>query len=246
MDETSGHEEEKIALAAALRHHLQDAQILRERANAEGDGAGARDRLRLRDWQAARLARCYTELLASERYGRAAQFFLSDLYGPKDFSSRDEEVGRILPTLVRMLPASAPRTLALALELDALTEALDAAMVGELRAAGRIETIDEDAYAAAYRRVGRRAERERQIALIRGTGEALEKLAGKAVLSGVLRLMRRPAHLAGLGELQEFLENGFAAFRHMGDATDFLGCIETRERQLLARLFDGSATPFSL
>lgn len=246
MDETSGHEEEKIALAAALRHHLQDAQILRERANAEGDGAGARDRLRLRDWQAARLARCYAELLASERYGRAAQFFLSDLYGPKDFSSRDEEVGRILPTLVRMLPASALRTLALALELDALTEALDAAMVGELRGAGRIATIDEDAYAAAYRRVGRRAERERQIALIRGTGEALEKLAGKAVLSGVLRLMRRPAHLAGLGELQEFLENGFAAFRHMGDATDFLDCIETRERQLLARLFDGSASPFSL
>ncbi len=246
MDETFGHEEEKIALAAALRHHLQDAQTLRERANAEGDGAGARDRLRLRDWQAARLARCYAELLASERYGRAAQFFLSDLYGPKDFSSRDEEVGRILPTLVRMLPASALRTLALALELDALTEALDAAMVGELRAAGRIATIDEDAYAAAYRRVGRRAERERQITLIRGTGEALEKLAGKALLSGVLRLMRRPAHLAGLGELQEFLENGFAAFRHMGDATDFLDCIETRERQLLARLFDGSASPFSL
>lgn len=246
MDETSGHEEEKIALAAALHHHLQGAQTLRERANAEGDGAGARDRLRLRDWQAARLARCYAELLASERYGRAAQFFLSDLYGPKDFSSRDEEVGRILPTLVRMLPASALRTLALALELDALTEALDAAMVGELRAAGRIATIDEDAYAAAYRRVGRRAERERQITLIRGTGEALEKLAGKALLSGVLRLMRRPAHLAGLGELQEFLENGFAAFRHMGDATDFLDCIETRERQLLARLFDGSATPFSL
>lgn len=246
MDETSGHEEEKIALAAALRHHLQDAQTLRERANAEGDGAGARDRLRLRDWQAARLARCYAELLASERYGRAAQFFLSDLYGPKDFSSRDEEVGRILPMLVRTLPVSALRTLALALELDALTEALDAAMVGELRAAGRIATIDEAAYAAAYRRVGRRAERERQITLIRGTGEALEKLAGKALLSGVLRLMRRPAHLAGLGELQEFLENGFAAFRHMGDATDFLDCIETRERQLLARLFDGSASPFSL
>lgn len=249
MDESDVHED-KAAQAEALRRHLQHARTLREAASADPDGA--RDRLRLREWQAARLARCYADLLASERYGPAARFFLSDLYGPRDFSSRDAEVERILPMLVRMLPVSALHTLALALELDALTERLDSAMVDALRAAGRIgeineiDEIDDEAYAAAYRDVGRRAERQRQIALIRDTGEALEKLAGKALLNTALRVMRGPAHLAGLGELHEFLENGFAAFRRMGDATDFLDRIEDRERRLLAKLFDGAAQPFSL
>jgi hypothetical protein len=41
-------------------------------------------------------------------------------------------------------------------------------------------------------------------------------------LSGMLKLMRGPAHLAGLGELHEFLERGFNAFRGMGSASEFL------------------------
>lgn len=234
--------EEKQQSAQALRQHLQTAKALRQIANANPETAC--DRLRLREWQAARLTRTYAELLASERFGKAAKFFLSDLYGPKDFSSRDEEVERILPMLVTMLPASALRTVALAVEVDALTELLDSAMVAQLRMLQRIDSIDEDAYAAAYRTVGHQPERRRQIVLIRQTGEALEKLAQKSLLSTVLKLMRRPAHLAGLGELQEFLENGFAAFRQMGDATAFLDCIENKERQLLENLFSGARQAF--
>lgn len=238
----SSSSEEKQKSAAAVRQHLQAAKTLRQKINAQPNAA--RERLCLREWQAARLARSYADLLASERYGKAAQFFLSDLYGPKDFSSRDEEVERILPMLIAMLPASALQTIALAVELDALTELLDSAMVVELRAQRRIDDIDEDAYAAAYRAVGRRAERQRQIVLIRETGEALEKLAQKSLLTTVLKLMRRPAHLAGLGELHEFLDKGFAAFRQMGDATDFLDRIESKERQLLDNLFCGAGQPF--
>jgi hypothetical protein len=40
------------------------------------------DFLRLKEWQAARLAQSYTDLLASPRHRRAADFWLSDLYGP--------------------------------------------------------------------------------------------------------------------------------------------------------------------
>ena len=167
--------EEKQRSADALRQHLQRAKALRQNANLDPDAA--RDRLRLREWQAARLARSYADLLASERYGKAAKFFLSDLYGPKDFSSRDDEVERILPMLVAMLPASALHTIALAVELDALTELLDSAMIVELRALQRIDAIDDEAYVTAYRAVGRRPERWRQIMLMRETGEALAVLA---------------------------------------------------------------------
>jgi hypothetical protein len=242
--ENPTHNDEKQQSAAALREHLQTAKTLRQQANAEADLA--RDRLRLRVWQAERLARSYADLLHSERYGKAAQFFLADLYGPKDFSSRDEEVERILPMLVAMLPASALRTIALAVELDALTERLDLAMVFELRAAGRIGDIDENAYTTAYRAVRRRPERQRQIVLMREIGEAMKLLAEKSLLSKALKLMRGPAHFAGLSELHEFLENGLAAFRQMGDATEFLDCIEGQEQKLLENMFAGAKNPFAI
>lgn len=237
-------DDEKQEVAESLRHFLHLARTLRQQANELA--ASAADRLSLREWQAARLARSHAGLLDSLRYGVAAKFFLSDLYGPKDFSSRDEEIKRILPIMTTVLPVSALRTIALAIELDALTEELDAAMVAALRGAGRVGDIDENAYAAAYRLVGRRVERQRQIVLIRETGEALERLARKPLVTGVLRLMRGPAHLAGLGGLQEFLEGGFDAFRKMGDAAEFLDFIEHKEQRLLNNLFADAAQPFSL
>lgn len=241
MNETNP-SEEKQAIANALRHHLAAARS--QRQAAAGTASRAAGRIRLRAWQATRLARTYADLLASPRYGQAAQFFLSDLYSPKDFSDRDEELERIYPLLVNMLPVSALRTMTLAVELDALTEELDALMVHALDAAGQIDLIDETAYAAAYRTVGQRAARWRQIVLIRETGEALAALSAKPLLTSLLKLMRGPAHLAGLGELQEFLENGFAAFRHMGNADDFLDCIEEKESRLSENLFSGAVQPF--
>ena len=241
--DASVHDDDKLHCANELRQHLHAAKLLRRLANDAPDAA--RKRLLLREWQAARLSRSYPDLLASERFGKAAHFFLTDLYGPKDFSSRDEEVERIMPLMLSILPLSALQTLSLAIEVDALTEALDAAMVVELEKAGAIDAIDAEAYASAYRAVGRQLDRERQIDLIQSTGEALDRLAKKPLLTTLLRLMRAPAHLAGLGDLHEFLESGFDAFRHMGDAHEFLDIIETRERRVLENLFSGAAQPFA-
>ena len=241
--DASVHDDDKLHCANELRQHLYAAKLLRRLANDAPDAA--RKRLLLREWQAARLSRSYPDLLASERFGKAAHFFLTDLYGPKDFSSRDEEVERIMPLMLSILPLSALQTLSLAIEVDALTEALDAAMVVELEKAGAIDAIDAEAYASAYRAVGRQLDRERQIDLIQSTGEALDRLAKKPLLTTLLKLMRAPAHLAGLGDLHEFLESGFDAFRHMGDAHEFLDIIETRERRVLENLFSGAARPFA-
>lgn len=241
--EDAGVSIEKQQCAEDLRRHLKSARQLRLQASA--DPATGRHRMLLREWQAARLGRTHAGLLASPRYGQAAKFFLTDLYGPKDFSSRDEEVERILPLLIRLLPATGLRTVALAVEVDALTEELDSAMVGELCRAGLIECLDEAAYAAAYRAVGFAEERNRQIRLIRETGEALDRLARKPLISGLLRLMRGPAHVAGLGELHEFLERGFTVFRGMGPAREFLDSIDSKELALSARLFAGAPDPFA-
>jgi len=235
---------DKNELAQLLRENLDRAKRFRVAANTDPKTAG--DRIRLREWQAARLARTHRDLLESERYGHAAEFFLSDLYGPKDFSRRDEELERIVPTLVAFLPAAGVRTAGLAVEVDALSEQLDAAMATELQRVGRIGSIDEATYAAAYSACGDQPARERQIDLIRETGEALDRLAQRPLIAFGLHLMRMPAHLAGLGELHDFLERGFNAFRGMSGAEEFLDIITRREQQISRRLFAGAADPFAI
>ncbi len=232
---------ERARCAAELAERLLEARKLRESARAEPRLAARR--LILREWQAARLARTHAELLASPRYGRAAEFFLSDLYGAADVSARDADLARVLPLMTGMLPVSALRTILLAVEVDALSERLDAAMVAAL--GGRLEKGIGDAdYAAAYRKVGCRAERERQLDLIEATGQALDAVARKPLVRATLRMMHGPAHLAGLGSLHEFLERGFEAFHAMGRADEFLESVIGRERRILQALFAGQEVPF--
>jgi hypothetical protein len=236
---------DSVTPAQRLREGIARVRALREAARA--DPVLAQDRLLVRAWQADRLARTYPDLLASPRYGPAAAFFLSDLYGPKDFSARDEEVARIIPTMARMLPASALETIALAVELDALAEGLDqqvAATLRRLQPGARALEISEASYAKAYRAASSTAERERQIWLTGRIGSALDRLARKPLIAGALRLMEGPAHAAGLGALHDFLARGFAAFRDMRGADEFLAVIAARETRINARLFAADPRPF--
>lgn len=233
---------EKTALVDAIRADLARVRAVRAAARRAGN-----DRLTLRAWQAARLASTYADLLADPRHGPAARFFLEDLYGPKDFSERDAEIARILPTMTRLLPLSAVRTFGLAISLDCLSEELDAALVTALRAAlptGAPMVIDVPGYTAAFRASSSRADRERQIGLAGKIGVALDALSRKPLIAKAVEMMRGPAHAAGLGDLHDFLERGFQAFRHMRGADEFLGIIDRRERRILDRVLGGDPDPF--
>ncbi|MBP8309722.1 MAG: hypothetical protein KAY46_20765, partial [Burkholderiaceae bacterium] len=76
----------------------------------------------VKHWQAQRLASTHADLLADPGTNTAARFFLDDLYGAKDFSRRDTELMRLVPTMSRLLPERALATVADAVELDALSE----------------------------------------------------------------------------------------------------------------------------
>jgi hypothetical protein len=230
--------------AARLLDHLAAVRELRAAARADlALDAARRD---LRSWQAGRLERTYPDLLASPRYGPAAAFFLSDLYGPKDVSARDEGVARILPTLARVLPEAALDAMARAVELDALTERLDLAVAAELRRRQGEAPITDAAYADAYRAATSRAERERQIGLMGAIGATLDRLAHKPLLAGAIGMMEAPARRAGLGALHDFLARGLRAFRHMRGAEAFLRTIDARERLINERIFAAALEPFVL
>ena len=218
-----------------LHDQLDLAAELRGAAKADPDVEAARELLRA--WQSARLAGTHADLLASPHMAPAATFFLTDIYGANDLSKLAGDVKRIVPVMTKVLPIAALETVADAIEVHALSEELDIAMVKALRS--RIRKLDATAYGGAYRKVDRREDRERQIALIESLGQALGRLIHQPFVSSGLVLMRMPAKLAGVGALHAFLERGHDAFRKIGNTKKFVDLIVSRERKLSKALFAG-------
>lgn len=213
--------------------------VANERKGREGDADLAARVEAVKRFQHDRFQRTYADLLVSPRYARAARFFLEDLYGPTDFTARDAQFARIVPALVRVFPSELVATVSALAELHALSEEMDSAMGRAL--AGNL--CDRECYARAWRAVGRPEVRTRQIELMLAVGAALDRYTRNPLLRHSLRLMRGPAHAAGLGALQEFLESGFDTFREMRGAQQFLQTVATRERELADSLFAGGGVP---
>jgi hypothetical protein len=201
----------------------------------------------LRRWQAARLRESFVDLLASTAMRPAAEFFLSDLYGDKDFAGRDRDAARILPMMARILPETLLQAACDAIELGALSHAFDLRMAAALdRRKDPAAPITLADYQVAYRAVGLPRLRRHQIDLIAKVGAVLDAGVHKHGVHRLLRASRLPAQLAGLSELQRFLERGFDAFAKLGGADEFLALITARERKVSRRLFAGHPTPFAV
>lgn len=106
--------------------------------------------------------------------------------------------------------------------------------------------INETNYAAAFRDAGTIRERLHQVDLMRAVGAELDVVVKKPLIYSTLRMLRTPARLAGLSNMQQFLEAGFTAFKHMNGAEYFLDTIATRETELIKRLFASHPTPFEI
>jgi hypothetical protein len=122
--------------------------------------------------------------------------------------------------LFRSWCASCGRVIAViakAIELSALSHELDRALVARL---GEDAPLSVASYCAAYRACDNRSERERQIALIVEVGAALDRYVHMPLLRSALAAMRRPARIAGVGALQEFL-SAACCVRGMNGAAEF-------------------------
>jgi len=225
------------SIPARLSAALMRVIALREEFDAHPELAAPWKEVK--HWQSQRLRRTYPDLFAQPRYKVAGEFFLHEIYGAKDFSQRDREALRVVPKLARMLPARAVETLLLAVELDEMSEELDARVASQV-----VLPVDDASYAAAFVAAGTPGERRAQIEHVEKIGRALEKLARLPLLSGMLHLMRAPAEAAGLSHLHLFLQRRFDAFKAMGPAGEFLQTIAARETQLMERLFAGDPAPF--
>lgn len=221
--------------ARDILRHLQS--VFDERAARARDSSLAERVHALKHYQQQRFCNTYADLLGMPRYAGAARFFLDELYGPEDFSTRDEQFARIVPAMVKLFPAGIVETVQLLASLHALSERLDSEMARVLPGP-RVAAAD---YVQAWQSTGNPAAREQQVDLMLRIGRALDQYTRKPMWSTTLRMMRGPAKAAGLNDLQTFLESGFEAFKAMRGAEQFLQTIALRERALIERLFSADA-----
>lgn len=197
----------------------------------------------IKNFQARRFAGTYSDLLQSEQYQSAALFFLQELYSEKDYAERDTQFARIAGALERLFPQQVVQTAVSLAQLHRLTEELDLAMAQNWMSNANVPEVRR--YVCAWRAVGRRSDRNTQLSMVLDIGHELDRLTRTRGLRMLLKMMRGPANLAGMGSLQQFLESGFDTFSAMGrkgnGAHHFLATVMTREAGLMDLLFDADA-----
>jgi hypothetical protein len=215
---------------------------LRSMANANPELKAAVSRIKV--VQAQRFVDTYPDLLNSDQYGACAQFFLQELYGARDFSERDTQFARIAAAIERTFPQKVVNIAVTLAQLHSVTEELDQAMAQHWCQNG--EAPEGLRYRLAWTAVGQPERREWQLATALFLGESLSEMTRKRGIRLMLKMMRRPAELSGLGALQRFLESGFDHFAGLAKdkraVAAFLKIIRERESIWLADLFTPTAS----
>ncbi len=223
------------AAAAKFREHMRRSNELH---HSYLDDPGAPQQYdRFTEWQMAYLLTFFDDLHEKPGYGEAIDFTISDLAGVR-VSGRDHDLERAAPVITRMLPGQALETLAVAAELNAGVLAFNLGIFRELQVEGELPSdISDRDYCAACRKVSTLGESVGLVHLAVSLGGTLKTLIKMPLLGALLRTMRGPAHAAGFGELQEFLENGYTKFRAIPDIDHFLGEIDTRMTEVFEMIY---------
>jgi hypothetical protein len=228
-----------MSAAQFIRRSVTEVERMRLIVNTDSKLRSAVNAVK--DYQARRFEHTYRDLITAGPYQSAARFFLVELYGLVDYSKRDAQFARIAGAIERLFPKQAIATAMALAQLHVLTEQLDFAM-GRAWTLAPMTDNAAQAYILAWRTVGQQRQRQQQLQLVLGLGRDLDRLTRTSGLRLMLKMMRGPAHAAGLHDLQRFLETGFDTFASLskttGGAEPFLHLIETSETTLMHALFD--------
>ena len=192
--------------------------------------------LEVKEFQSARFAATYSDLINSNEFSGPTRFFLTELYSANDYASRDAQFARIAGALQTFFPDQVVATAVSLAQLHVLTEELDFEMgLAWLRVEPQGDSACDSVckYIKSWAEVDRRQDRERQLDVVISVGKELVRLTRTRGLRLMLKMMHRPANVAGLASLQSFLESGFDTFAamasHNGTAQKFLETISERE-----------------
>jgi hypothetical protein len=193
-------------------------------------------KLALQVFQSRRLRRDHADLAAEAQFREIGEFFFGEMYGPHDFSARDEQARR-LHQFVHLAPGLAVRDVEDVLSLLELTNKLDEAVAAWLIALDAPPDFDEAVYEQAYRLCDSYDDRLRQLDLIRKTLYNVHRMARKPLIGIALQRTQGLAQTVGMTEIHRFLRLGYQAIQPVRDIHRFVETVILRERDRLDRIY---------
>ena len=193
------------------------------------------------DWQVAYTLPFYSEFEEDPSTAAAIEFVISDLIGTS-ISDRDADLARVLPVMNRLLSEKALEALAAALELNARALAINLETCRTLflntdTSAG----FSEREYRDAFRHTTTLDECRKLIDLMSVAGHSLKRLVRSSVPGVTLRAMHLPAHAAGFGAMQDFLEKGYTTFHEIDNVDYFVDRFAARMIDVFTHIFNEDA-----
>ena len=216
----------------SLRQHGEDVQFNLRLAMLQG-------------YQRQRLLDTHNHLVANPATEPAARFLIDDVYGGRDLKPVAIDIRRAIDKAMRLLPARVMETSATVLEAAILTQELDEGLTDVL--ADRLDQpLDDASWCGAYREMGRPELRALQLSMIEEIGPHLDRYVRSRMIQATFRLVRRPAHAAGFGNLYDFLDLGFGAMQGIPSCGALLQQVAAVEQQIMQQVLDQHPQPFAV
>lgn len=184
----------------------------------------------LQAFQSQRLIITHQDLIENNEYKDIADFFFQKLYGPDDYEFRNTS----MRTLHKAMDGRAPRQMfeavSLVIELHDMCDDLDDRMVALMLENNIGEDITLQQYQQIYCQMDNYDERVQQIELSIKATRIFYDLSRKWMVRLSLKTVRRVAHFLGIGQIMDFVYEGYSAFRVIRNVDYFVETIETREK----------------
>lgn len=194
-------------------------------------------RVRLQAFQSVRLRQDHDDLARSPQYGRLAQFFFEDIYGPHDFDDRNTRFRQLYDKLVHIVGPKPLAAMKESLDLVELTDALDDYLIDVLVLGGKADAWTTEDYEWAYRECDNYLARVEQIERIGATLRSVANLSRLPLIDWHLKALRLPARRLGWEPTLGFLIRGYQVFHHARNVEPFVRAVETRETARLNRIY---------
>lgn len=195
-----------------------------------------RFKIALQQFQSDRLRRDHADLAAEPQYAAIGEFFFNEMYGPRDFTARDDQARR-LHQFVHIIPGLTLHDVEPALQLLELSNRLDEIVVQQLIALGAPLDFDESLYDHAYHLADNYADRIAQLELVRSALYNVFRTSSKPLMRLALDRTEPLAHVTGMTEIYHFLKAGYHAIQPVRDIYRFVETVYVREKDRLDRIY---------
>jgi hypothetical protein len=193
----------------------------------------------LQTFQSDRLNATYARLKERPEYGPIANFFFNKLYGPQDNSFRDASMRKLHAFMDGKAPKAMVTAVDKVIELHELCDSIDEKMVHKMMENGIGPDFDMDDYRRIYRDLDNYDQRIYQINLSIETAYTFYQLSKKWVVRLSLKTVCTTANCLGVGEIMDFVYEGYLAFRVIKNIDFFLETINTQERAWHDHIWNG-------